>query len=108
MSPSAEYMAGAYSKQSRPIDVSFIRECLSASEKLFGNPEICRVMDEFEKRFGMQSCFNSVSKLQKIVEKTEQMWQRTLVFQAIEYARRHIPKQQVHQGVPDGWYQGQW
>jgi hypothetical protein len=43
-------------------------------------------MDEFEKRFGIQSCFNSVSKLNKVVEKTEQMWQRTLVFQAIEYA----------------------
>ena len=86
ISATADYIAGVYSKQSKAIDVSFIRECLSVAEKLCGNPEIWRVMDEFEKRFGIQSCFNSVSKLNKIVEKTEQMWQRTLIFQAIEYA----------------------
>ena len=83
-----EAIAVAYKESvkvsSKSVDISQIRECLSVYERVCSSPELSAVMDRLEKRFGLESCLNSMNKLQKIIEKTDNHQQRKLVFEAIE------------------------
>ena len=85
----ADAIAKAYSDAAatkKNFDASYIRECLAVYEKICLNPEITAVMDRLEKKFGIESCLNSLSKLNKIIEKCDTNQQRVLVFHAIEDA----------------------
>jgi hypothetical protein len=55
-------------------------------DKICSNLDITAVIDRLEKKFGTDSCLNSMTKLVKIAEKTDTLTQRVLVFHAIEDA----------------------
>ena len=85
----AEVIAKMYSdavSKKKHIDISFVRECLTVYDKVCLNHDITAVIDRLEKKFGTESCLNSLGKLQKIVEKCDTVQQRVLVFLAIEDA----------------------
>lgn len=88
-SSSPEAIAALYSEAAhikKHIDVSWVRMCLNVYDKICSNPEITAVVDRLEKKFGIDSCLNSMTKLVKIAEKTDTLTQRVLVFHAIEDA----------------------
>jgi hypothetical protein len=83
----ADAIAKAYSDSvtsKKLIDVSFVRECLTVYEKVCLNPDITAVIDRLEQKYKIESCLNSLGKLQKIVEKCDTLQHRVLVFHAIE------------------------
>ena len=76
------YTDGAVHK--KDYGVPFVRECLSVYDKICCNKDIMKILDNLEKKFGIDSCLNSMSKLQKVLEKCDSTQQRILVFTAIE------------------------
>ena len=85
----AEAIANDYTEKAvdkKGINMPFIRECLTVFDKVCSVSEITAVIEKLEKQFGNDSCLNSLSKLQKIVEKRETVQQRILVFQGIDDA----------------------
>ena len=89
LSPSAELIAELYKKHVNtkdPIDTSSVQTYLAVYDKICRYPEITGVIDRLEKKFGIKSCLNSMSKLAKIAEKVDNLAERKLAFYAIEDA----------------------
>lgn len=64
----------------------FINDCLKVYEKLLKNNYINGKLDSLEKKFGLDSCLNNLSKLRIIVEKTGNLKERQWVIAWIEDA----------------------
>jgi hypothetical protein len=68
------------------VDASWVRNHLNVYEKICKNADITQVIDALEKKFGTDSCLNSISKLTRIIERGDSVQHRVLIFKAIEDA----------------------
>lgn len=73
-------------KSANVIEAPWIRSHLSIYDKVCKNRDIMDLIDRLDKRFGADSCLNSLTKLTRILERCDTVQTRLLVFQAIEDA----------------------
>lgn len=66
------------------IDAKTVQQALVVYEKICKYPEITAVIDRLERKYGIKSCLNSMSKLAKIGERIDNHVERKLMFHAIE------------------------